>query len=943
MSADIDALLTEVAARSEHNIALWIEAHRSDISESLLRRLKDRYADGDALTSNPERANTVTNLGMQLASARIELPRVMALAKWARANWASLYDPSLAIQLYSDALTVLQNNNDALDAARIHGSLSYLYTITGQFDLAHRAHTCALPEFERQLGASKPVFFLRLLRNFGGLLHCEGRYAEALVTHDKAIALATEFGHPSVASVARMNRALTLGMLGRLNEVEQEFLAERVQAVHDKRVLDVARLDMNLGDFYAACGRPAEALRSLHLAEKSFLDLGNPLEASTSRWSQGVVLQRIGVLDAAAQCFAGALSEFETQRMQTEVADLYLRLAQLRRQCGDFSTAAVMIERALTQATELGNPRAVIEAMLERAQQCLDQDDISGASLIFKNLDERQIQTNLLLVAHCELLRGDASWQTANAAQAIEHYSVSNDISIRQQEKWLIRRTSASLGRAFAQNQPDIARRYLLAAAKIDDDIRVTLNVEELKAGFQGQSGDVFEDLIDLALRNEQPAEAMSYVWRAKSSAFLDLFTQQLGELPSKRDAEEMSNIRQQLSTLHWAAALQDASVSSDSLADDANRQKQALEARLLDLRRKRVTSRDDVDTPAWITSTLSVLAQMDVDALLEYAVCKGKLIGFYADRTEQCIALPLVEVSSLRRLLTRLRLKFTSVLSLSTQDRTQNAEMLFTECEPLLRQLHDILIAPILTASKCKVMPEKIAIAPCAPLFTLPFAALRLETGWLGEVCEIEMIQSGALFGVRSNNKPVDHAPSMVICATSEQVTAVRDEARAVSALLPRSRLFVDVPMLHEFEQLDASPQVVHIAAHTLQKEDVPIFTGLKLTQEVLTVERCYSLPLRDTELVTLSGCTTASGLESGGQLLSFQQALFVAGAKRMLTSLHVVPDETTADWMKQFYAIYATGASVAESLRRTQRDLSRQPECSHPAIWGAFACWRR
>ena len=148
---------------------------------------------------------------------------------------------------------------------------------------------------------------------------------------------------------------------------------------------------------------------------------------------------------------------------------------------------------------------------------------------------------------------------------------------------------------------------------------------------------------------------------------------------------------------------------------------------------------------------------------------------------------------------------------------------------------------------------------------------------------------------------------------------------------------------MLGHLAELPAAPTFLHIAAHSLLRDDAPIFSALQLAGELLSVEQCYDLPLDGTQLVTLSGCTTSAGLDSGGALLAFQTALFAAGAHAVVSSLWPVDDDLAATWMRHFYRALAAGIAPAVALQRTQHALLAMPESRHPAIWAAFSCMQR
>jgi CHAT domain-containing protein len=134
-----------------------------------------------------------------------------------------------------------------------------------------------------------------------------------------------------------------------------------------------------------------------------------------------------------------------------------------------------------------------------------------------------------------------------------------------------------------------------------------------------------------------------------------------------------------------------------------------------------------------------------------------------------------------------------------------------------------------------------------------------------------------------------------------------------------------------------------LHIAAHTIQRGDAPLFTGIQLSGEVLSVEESYDLPLWGTRLVTLSGCTTASGMESDASLFAFQSAFLIAGAQRVLCTLWPVADGAPARLMSFFYDLLAQGVNAPAALRKTQLQLLTEASYQHPALWAAFTLVRR
>jgi tetratricopeptide (TPR) repeat protein len=113
-----------------------------------------------------------------------------------------------------------------------------------------------------------------------------------------------------------------------------------------------------------------------------------------------------------------------------------------------------------------------------------------------------------------------------------------------------------------------------------------------------------------------------------------------------------------------------------------------------------------------------------------------------------------------------------------------------------------------------------------------------------------------------------------------------------------------------------------IHLATHAIMDDQVAMRSALILSHDTaqftteqllsgkgiydgkLTAEQIVRTWKVDADLVTLSGCETALGKESGGEgFLGFSQALFVAGARSLLLSLWDVEDRATMLLMTRFY----------------------------------------
>lgn len=95
--------------------------------------------------------------------------------------------------------------------------------------------------------------------------------------------------------------------------------------------------------------------------------------------------------------------------------------------------------------------------------------------------------------------------------------------------------------------------------------------------------------------------------------------------------------------------------------------------------------------------------------------------------------------------------------------------------------------------------------------------------------------------------------------------------------------------------------------------------------------------MDLVDTGLVVLSACETGLGeVKVGEGVFGLRRAFVLAGAQTLVMSLWMVPDVTTRELMRDFYAHLVAGQPRAEALRAAQLALKvRNPD---PGVWGAF-----
>jgi CHAT domain-containing protein len=168
-----------------------------------------------------------------------------------------------------------------------------------------------------------------------------------------------------------------------------------------------------------------------------------------------------------------------------------------------------------------------------------------------------------------------------------------------------------------------------------------------------------------------------------------------------------------------------------------------------------------------------------------------------------------------------------------------------------------------------------------------------------------------------------------------------VQDIAEIASTEVLLDGEFTRTQLTHKI-QADAFP-IVHLATHgqfSSQAEDTFLLTwneriNVKNLDHLLREQaQIVRSPI---ELLVLSACQTAVGDKRAA--LGLAGVAIRSGARSMVATLWSVQDESTADFMTQFYQVLnQPNVSKADALRQAQLSLLRSPQYQHPFYWAAF-----
>jgi CHAT domain-containing protein len=264
-----------------------------------------------------------------------------------------------------------------------------------------------------------------------------------------------------------------------------------------------------------------------------------------------------------------------------------------------------------------------------------------------------------------------------------------------------------------------------------------------------------------------------------------------------------------------------------------------------------------------------------------------------------------------------------------------------------LSQQVYDWLIRPAETQLAESGVKTLVFVLD-GSLRNLPMAALHDGQQYLVEKYSIALSQGLQLLEPRSLARNRLTALTGGLTEARQGFAAlpgVKSELQQIS-----SEVRSEVLLNQEFTQKRLEKKisalsfpVIHLATHaqfSSKAEDTFLLTWdgrIKVKdfdQLLQSRERQNQNPI---ELLVLSACQTAAGDKRA--TLGLAGLALRSGARSTLATLWSVSDESTAEFMAEFYReLFQTQVSKAEAVRQSQLMLLRNAKYEHPYYWAPF-----
>lgn len=773
--------------------------------------------------------------------------------------------------------------------------------------------------FYQELGQAGARCLPMVEQNRAIALRNLGQFADSIAASQRAAHLFAQLGQTAELARTQQNLAVTYLALGRYNEALELLDRASHIFVRDGRHADALMVELAVADCLLHLRRFTEVLEQCESIQARFPEHG-------TRLAIGQALLQAGMAFAGLERYGEAL------------ASLHEANAYFQQEANAVWAAAAEMERA---------------AVLLQQQCYAESLQVSTACMAVFQLHElpvRRAQACLLAARAALALRNIPCVQ--QMLQEVFALSDQHDIpTLAYQGHYL-------LG-ALCQQQADMAQAQWAYDRAIQELERLQGNLMvEFRANFLADKQMVYEEMVELCLARQAPADGFTYAERAKSRALLDLLAHRVDLRIQAKDAydqqavDQLRQLRQERDHLYrrWESQsdLRQRGLLTNSMANElaaAEQQKiLALEKQITALWHKLLVHNADYarNGALWQVYTEPVQAYLPEKTLLiEYFSVHGAFVVFLVSREAvHAVRLP-VPTSRVLQLTQLLSLNLRSVLrsgAAQLHNLTQNAK-------GLLQQLYTALVAPFAAYLDGYT---HLQIVPHGALHYLPFHALHDGTRYLLESYEMSYLPGADLLRYCTHQRsslqqvaPAQILQQSVVLGHSfdNRLPHTVDEAQQVAHLTGGQAYLDTYATTATVRTVAEQCRLLHFATHGDFRNDNPLFSGLALDDGWLTTLDIFNLRL-NASLVTLSACQTGRHVIGGGdELLGLMRAFLYAGANSLVVTLWSVEDCSTATLMAQFYTHLMGGATKGAALRQAQLAcLHGDQRHAHPFFWAPF-----
>jgi CHAT domain-containing protein len=851
-----------------------------------------------------------------------------------------------AIVEYEKALAIFKQMGRDVDYARtISGALQSLI-YDGQYERAFRLGEQARSIFHAHKDRLR---LARLDSNIANIYYRQDRFQEAVDLYEGAYKEFLQCGEPlDIAAVLR-NLAVCYISLNDFPRAEETYRLARQHCMEHGFSLLVAEADYNVAYLHYLRGEYLRAIELYDQTRKLCAELGDGYHQALCDLDESEIYLELNLTEGGTELALDAFAAFTELGMKYEAAKAATFSAIAISQQGRHKQALESFDRARALFVKEHNDLwpGLIDLYKALVYYEAGENDeaeeltVKAFQYFSKSVLASKAALCELLLAAIELRGGDPEEARRYCSGALSRLTHIDSPAVYQ--------AYFMLGQAEeASGNTELARQAYEQAFRKLEELRSHLGKEELKIAFLKNKLAVYEGLVVTSLAvsfgMRAQKEAFGYIEQAKSRSLADLIAFRASSISSREPKAlspamgEFRDLRQKLNWTYHQIEIEE--LNPEGGSQERIHQLRQLSRKYEDALVKAFSQVQSVDrefASLQSAKTVSVEELQEIlpenTLLLEYYTARNRFYVCLVSR-KQFKIVALSDVNGVREKLRLLQLQLAKFRL--GPDYVQPLEKALLEAtQAHLEELYALLIAPI----RDQLTAEHLIIVPHAFLHYLPFHALSDGTRYIIDDFSVSYAPSSSIFAVcQKKPQQAGDGATLVLAVPDARAPFIEEEGRFVATAMGNARLFMGAEATEE-QLRTHGPQsrFIHIATHGYFRQDNPMFSSIRLGNSLLSLFDLYQLQF-NAELVTLSGCGTGMNVVIGGdELIGLVRGLLYAGAQTLMVSLWEVHDQSTAEFMQDFYQGYRSSPNKANALRSAVLKLKQKHR--HPYYWAAFA----
>ncbi len=897
-----------------------------------------------------------------------------------------------SIELFNKTILIAKKNHNKKEEYKSILKLGLLYWNVGQLKESSRKYKQALSllqnlELKKLQDECQDSLEIYRMYNDGKKFRDSGIYLKSIESFEKAVDLSKKIGSKEheVKCLRQLSVPyLALNNLKRFFSLNQEGLIISQYLNHRK---EEGRCLNNIGLFYEKLDNYSNSLNYYEMALSIAKDLNEKGEELICLNNIGNIYNKIGnyirALDYLEKSLIITQQEgdnyyiywawnnigltFRTKGLISGkkedfdmALDYFHKCLRLTRKTVDIEAEVYVLNNIGSVNSELGKYDKALITFKSGLKKAKEIQDFEMMGLILTNI-------------------GVVHYNQGNYAESTKYYEEA--IALANGKDQILWETYMESARAYEkQNEYKKALKLYKKSIKITEDIRSTIDLEELKARFLGTDKriDAYHYVINLLANpsefhptEENKLEAFNYVEKAKARAFLDSLELSKVDLSEGVNPELLNRekeIMKDISQVHTKLLSAEPSPENKKiLKEELIKFENELETLKREMRRIS-PAYADIQYPEIIKLKEAQKKLLDSKTVFfEYCIGKENSWAFVITKKDLKI-FPLPKRDDLRGEIT----EYLKAVNDKDNHNFQPGYNLFgmLVSPGLDKNIKNIIFIPddilhffpfetLITHSDSKewlINNYNISYAPSISSYSEIVKRKKSN----GEKPRKDILAFGdPYFGKleteeNKNNVFQNFFSSNIYSAGAQAFYRLKYSGMEIDKIAPlfkKSKTKVFQRENASEDQLKKpglnleNYKIIHFATHSIIDNNIPARSSIVLSLDedptedgFLQMREIYNLKL-NSDLVTLSSCQTGLGeLIRGEGIEGINRAFFYAGASSVLMSLWAVNDQASYQLMERFYYHICASESIKNALRKAKLEMINSGVLSHPYYWAGF-----